>query len=80
MVACLAIARDRDRYRELWQLQEALLSHDQWWSMWRARHALTVERQIGARHGTGGSTGASALRSRSGLRFFPELWELPGKL
>ncbi|MGH3908248.1 MAG: SDR family oxidoreductase [Pseudonocardiaceae bacterium] len=41
-------------------------------SMWRARHALTVERQIGAKIGTNGSAGASHLRARFGLRFYPE--------
>jgi tryptophan 2,3-dioxygenase len=71
-----AIAKDRDRHAALWDLQEALIGHDQAWSMWRARHALTVERQIGAKTGTGGSSGATHLRSRFALRFYPELWEL----
>ena len=35
-----------------------------------------VERQIGYKTGTGGSTGASYLRARRDLRFFPLLWEL----
>jgi tryptophan 2,3-dioxygenase len=70
------IAQDRERHGALWELQEALLGHDQAWSMWRARHALTVERQIGAKTGTGGSSGATHLRSRFALRFYPELWEL----
>lgn len=78
--AQLTIARDRERYGPLWELQEAMVGHDQSWSMWRARHALTVERQIGAKSGTSGSAGASHLRSRFGLRFYPELWEVRGRL
>jgi tryptophan 2,3-dioxygenase len=35
-----------------------------------------VERQIGTKPGTGGSSGGEYLRSRLSLRYFPELWEL----
>jgi tryptophan 2,3-dioxygenase len=35
-----------------------------------------VERQIGTKPGTGGSSGGEYLRSRLALRYFPELWEL----
>ncbi|HEX2299685.1 MAG TPA: tryptophan 2,3-dioxygenase family protein [Pseudonocardiaceae bacterium] len=78
--AHLTIARDRERYGALWSLLEAMVEHDQAWSMWRARRALTVERQIGAKTGTHGSAGATYLRSRFGLRFYPELWEMRGRL
>jgi tryptophan 2,3-dioxygenase len=78
--AYLAIARDREKYGALWDLQEAMVGHDQSWSLWRARHALTVERQIGTKIGTNGSAGASFLRARFGLRFYPELWEMRSRL
>ena len=39
--------------------------------MWRARHVTMVERQIGTKSGTGGSTGAPYLRSRLGLQLLP---------
>ena len=42
---------------------------------WRLRHVLMVERQIGAKTGTGGSTGASYLRTTLDKRFYPELWD-----
>ncbi len=42
---------------------------------WRLRHIQVVERIIGARHGTGGSEGASYLRTTLAKRLFPELWE-----
>jgi tryptophan 2,3-dioxygenase len=70
------IAHDRERYGALWDLAEALVEHDQAWSQWRARHVLMAERQIGTKPGTGGSAGGAYLRSRIGLRFYPELWEL----
>ena len=64
------------RHGELWELAEALLDHDEAAALWRARHVTMVERQIGTKSGTGGSTGAPYLRSRLGLHYFPLLWEL----
>ncbi|MGH3728675.1 MAG: tryptophan 2,3-dioxygenase [Micromonosporaceae bacterium] len=74
--AYAAIARDRARHGPLWDLAEALVDHDQAWSLWRARHVLMAERQIGTKPGTGGSAGGAYLRSRIEVRFYPELWEL----
>ena len=45
-------------------------------ALWRQRHVQMVERQIGTKSGTGGSTGAPYLRSRLDLRFYGLLWEL----
>lgn len=74
------ISADRDTHGPLWDLAEALLEHDQAMATWRARHVLMVERQIGTKSGTGGSSGAPYLRSRLDLRFYPELWELRAAL
>jgi tryptophan 2,3-dioxygenase len=74
------IARDRERHGPLWDLAEALVTHDQAWSLWRARHVLMAERQIGTKPGTGGSAGGAYLRSRIEMRFYPELWELRSRL
>ena len=74
------IAGNRERYPALWDLMEALLDHDQVWSMWRARHVLAVERQIGAKQGTGGTGGSAYLAGRQQRRFYPELWELRTRL
>jgi tryptophan 2,3-dioxygenase len=78
--AYLEIANDRERYGPLWDLAESLVDHDQAWSLWRARHVLMAERQIGTKPGTGGSAGGAYLRSRIDLRFYPELWELRSQL
>ncbi|CAN5680129.1 tryptophan 2,3-dioxygenase [soil metagenome] len=72
----LAISRDRTAYGDLWDLAEALLTHDELAAVWRSRHVTMVERQIGTKSGTGGSTGAPYLRSRLGLHYYPLLWEL----
>lgn len=74
------IANDRAQFGSLWDLAEALVDHDQAWALWRARHVLMAERQIGTKPGTGGSAGGAYLRSRTDLRFYPELWELRSQL
>jgi tryptophan 2,3-dioxygenase len=74
------IFRGRDRYGDLFDLAEALIDHDEAFAEWRARHVLMVERQIGAKTGTGGSTGAQYLRTTLGKRFYPDLWEVRSQL
>ena len=76
----LEIFRDRERYGDLFDLCEALLDHDEAFALWRARHVLMVERQIGSKTGTGGSTGAQYLRSTLDKRFYPELWAVRSEL
>jgi len=71
-----AVAADRATHDDLWQLADDLLSHDELAGLWRARHVQMVERQIGTKSGTGGSTGAPYLRRRVPLRYYPLLWEL----
>jgi tryptophan 2,3-dioxygenase len=72
----LRMMREGGAYAELFLTSEALLTHDEQFSLWRYRHILMVERQIGAKTGTGGSTGASYLRTTLDKRFYPELWDL----
>jgi tryptophan 2,3-dioxygenase len=72
----LAVARDRPSHGEIWELAEALLIHDERAAGWRARHVTMVERMIGTKTGTGGSSGAAYLRSRLEMRYYPILWEL----
>jgi tryptophan 2,3-dioxygenase len=76
----LAIARDRGSYGQIWDVAEGLISHDELSAQWRALHATVVERQIGYKAGTGGSTGVGYLRERRDLRFFPLLWSLRTEL
>ena len=76
----LEIFRDRQRHGDLFDLCEALLDHDETFAHWRARHVLMVERQIGSKTGTGGSSGVEYLRSTLDKRFYPELWEVRSQL
>jgi len=78
--ALRTIAHDRLQHGPLWDLAEALVEHDALCARWRIRHVQMVERQIGTKSGTGGSSGASYLRGRLDLRFYPELWELRNQL
>jgi tryptophan 2,3-dioxygenase len=80
LAALKRVAGDRERYGPIWDLADALVDHDQAWSLWRARHVLMAERQIGTKPGTGGSAGGAYLRSRVEHRFYPELWELRSHL
>lgn len=58
-----------------YQLTEALLEHDEYFSLWRSHHIKMVERMVGAKRGTGGSEGVAYLRTTLDKKFFPELWE-----
>ena len=62
------------RYEEF-QLTEALLEHDEYFSLWRYHHIKMVERMVGAKRGTGGSEGIGYLKTTLNKKFFPELWE-----
>ncbi len=70
------IYQNTQRYFDLYTLCEALLSFDENFSFWRFRHLKMVERTIGMKTGTGGSSGAKYLASTIEGRFFPELWEV----
>jgi len=76
----VSVARDRPHHDDLWELAENLLTHDELAGLWRARHVQMVERQIGTKSGTGGSSGAPYLHRRVPLRYYPLLWELRDSL
>lgn len=63
--------------REHWEAYEAceeLVDLEENFQLWRFRHLKTVERTIGAKRGTGGSSGVGFLRAALELTFFPELY------
>jgi tryptophan 2,3-dioxygenase/ribonuclease HI len=60
----------------LYELAELLVDHDEAIARWRHHHTLMAAREIGSRHGTGGSRGVEYLHSTQGKRFYPELWEV----
>ncbi|HVW76819.1 MAG TPA: tryptophan 2,3-dioxygenase family protein [Alloacidobacterium sp.] len=63
--------------REHWdayEMCEKLVDVEEYFQLWRFRHMKTVERIIGFRPGTGGSSGVGFLRQALDLTFFPELF------
>ena len=62
------------------ELCERLVDLDEGFQEWRYRHVKMVERTIGGKRGTGGSSGAEYLRSTVGRNLFPDLWEIRGRL
>jgi tryptophan 2,3-dioxygenase len=61
---------------ELYQLAEQLMDLDHHFQLWRFHHVKTVERIIGNKAGTGGTSGVAYLTKALELRFFPELWQV----
>jgi tryptophan 2,3-dioxygenase len=62
------------------ELCERLVDLDEGIQEWRYRHAKMVERTIGTRSGTGGSSGAAYLRETVGRPIFPDLWAIRSRL
>jgi len=67
------IYADTRKHWEAYEMSEKLVDVEEYFQLWRFRHLKTVERIIGFRPGTGGSSGASFLRQALDLTFFPEL-------
>lgn len=74
--AWLAVYRDPKQYWDLYELAEKLVDLEHKFQQWRFAHMKTVERIIGRRRGTGGSSGVSYLQKALQLSFFPELWSV----
>jgi aminocarboxymuconate-semialdehyde decarboxylase len=70
-----ALYQDENHHRDWIDVCERLTEFDELVVSWRLRHIQLVERIIGIRMGTGGSTGASYLKLTLDKKFFPELWE-----
>ncbi len=67
------IYRNSKEHWEAYEMCEKLVDVEEYFQLWRFRHLKTVERIIGFRPGTGGSSGAGFLRQALELTFFPEL-------
>ena len=78
--AWLGVYQDPDKHWALYELAEKLVDLETAFRFWRFRHVTTVERIIGFKTGTGGSSGVQFLRTALERRFFPELWDLRGQL
>lgn len=69
-----------DRYWDLYQLGEKLTDIEDTFRQWRFRHLTTVERVIGMRRGTGGTSGTGYLRAMLDVVLFPKIWQMRSEL
>ncbi len=69
-----------DKSWDAYEMCEKLVDVDEQFCLWRFRHVKIVERIIGYKRGTGGSSGVSFLRQLVELNFFPELWAVRTEL
>ena len=78
--AWLAIYRAPEAHPDLHPLGEQLVDLEYRLQQWRVHHLKTVERVIGYKRGTGGTSGVPYLRDALDRPFFPELWEIRSRL
>jgi len=74
--AWLVVYRDPRQHWDLYQLGEELTDLEDAFRLWRFRHLTTVERVIGFKRGTGGTSGVGYLRRMLDVVLFPEIWKL----
>ena len=74
--AWAAVYRDVDTHWDLYELAEKLVDFEHVFRNWRFAHATTVERIIGHKTGTGGTSGVQYLKKMLDVRLFPELWTI----
>jgi len=74
--AWLVVYREPREHWDLYQLGEELTDLEDAFRLWRFRHVTTVERIIGFKRGTGGTSGVGYLRKMLDVVLFPEIWTL----
>jgi tryptophan 2,3-dioxygenase len=74
--AWLTVYQQPEKYFELYELAEKLVDIEDSFQQWRFKHMYTVQRIIGYKAGTGGSSGVSFLKKALDVSFFPELFEV----
>ena len=70
------VYRDPSRHWQAYELAEKLVDFEDYFRRWRFNHVTTVERVIGFKRGTGGTSGVSYLRRMLDIQLFPELWQV----
>ncbi|MCF8485138.1 MAG: tryptophan 2,3-dioxygenase [Rhodobacteraceae bacterium] len=70
------VYRDTSTHWEAYELAEKLVDFEDYFRRWRFNHVTTVERVIGFKRGTGGTSGVAYLRRMLEVRLFPELWDV----
>lgn len=74
------VYEDPATHWELYELAEKLVDLEDYFRRWRFNHVTTVERIIGFKPGTGGTSGVAYLRKMLEVELFPELWHVRGVL
>lgn len=72
--AWVQVYKGTGEHWDLYELAEKLVDLEDAFRQWRFRHATTVERVIGLKRGTGGTSGVGYLRRMVEIELFPELW------
>lgn len=70
------VYRDPARHWEAYEMAEKLVDFEDYFRRWRFNHVTTVERVIGFKRGTGGTSGIHYLKRMLEVQLFPELWSL----
>lgn len=70
------VYRDPQTHWEAYELAEKLVDFEDYFRRWRFNHVTTVERVIGFKRGTGGTSGIHYLKRMLEVQLFPELWQL----
>ncbi|CAG0994926.1 tryptophan 2,3-dioxygenase [Burkholderiales bacterium] len=74
------IYADPRRWWDAYDMCEKLVDIEEAFQLWRFRHLKTVERIIGHKPGTGGSSGVAFLKGALDIAFFPELIDVRGEI
>lgn len=80
IAAWTTVYRNPQEHWTLYELAEKLVDLEDYFRRWRFNHVTTVERIIGFKRGTGGTSGVKYLRKMLEVELFPELWHLRGAL
>ncbi len=80
LTALIPVYRDPQANLPLYLLTESLVELDQYLGLWREHHVRVVERVIGFKKGTGGSSGVDYLRATTTKKSFPLVWEVRTRL
>lgn len=75
VASTVKIISEIEKFAEEFELEEALIEHDELVAKWRVHHVKMVERTVGGKMGTGGSEGVGYLQKTLTKKFFPEFWD-----
>lgn len=78
--AWLSIYQNPKENWDLFELAEKLVDFEDYFRRWRFNHVTTVERVIGFKRGSGGTSGVNYLKSMLDVVLFPELWDIRTEL